>query len=257
MKYVFYLVIVFFCSNPLYIFSQPKKINTTPNKLGIVKIIFKNTIRQAAVVLDDSVYSNPFGENYTIAKLKYYVGNTSLIAASKIIADKIEYHLINQSIESTQAYSFAAPQSKYDSIRFLLGVDSASNTSGAQAGALDPLQDMFWTWNTGYIMFKLEGNSPQSNVINNKIEYHIGGYRGENMVTRYITLPFPEGQFLQLQEGKTGYIFIEADIDKFWQGQQTIKITETPVCSSPGKLANKIAQNYSTIFKVVAIKNAE
>jgi hypothetical protein len=49
-------------------------------------------------------------------------------------------------------------------IRFLLGVDSARNVSGIQTGALDPARGMFWTWNSGYVMAKIEGSSPSAHV---------------------------------------------------------------------------------------------
>ena len=53
------------------------------------------------------------------------------------------------------------PAGNYNSLSFLLGVDSMHNVSGAQTGALDPANDMFWTWNSGYVMAKMEGASPR------------------------------------------------------------------------------------------------
>ncbi len=75
---------------------------------------------------------------------------------------------------------------------FLLGVDSLHNVSGAQTDALDPAKDMFWTWNTGYVMAKLEGNSPSSALVNNKYEFHVGGFSGKyNVLKKILNLLFP------------------------------------------------------------------
>ena len=136
-----------------------------------------------------------------------------------------------------------------------MGVDSASNCSGAQAGALDPMNDMFWTWNSGYIMAKLEATSPSSNQVNSKVEYHIGGFSGVNNVLKRITLSLPATKFLVITKGKTSEIIVEADLYKWWQTPNDLKITDNPVCTTPGALAKKIADNYSKMFTIKDVIN--
>ena len=173
MKTLFYFMLImpcYLCSNAD---AQPKRNNVKVGETGFLKIVFNNLVNQQPVVLYDSTYINPFGENYTINKFKYYISNTTLYSSGKAIKIKNDYHLINQSIDSSLNFTISLPENEYDSIQFLLGVDSVLNTSGAQTGALDPMNDMFWTWNSGYVMEKLEGTSPQSKAINNKMEYHI------------------------------------------------------------------------------------
>jgi hypothetical protein len=53
------------------------------------------------------------------------------------------------------------PAGTYTGMYLTMGVDSARNVSGAQEGALDPANGMFWSWTSGYIMIKAEGLSPQ------------------------------------------------------------------------------------------------
>jgi hypothetical protein len=72
-----------------------------------------------------------------------------------------------------------------------LGVDSIRNVSGIQTGALDPLKGMFWTWNSGYVMAKLEGSSESSNSAGNRFTYHIGGFRPGMNVLKTIDLIIP------------------------------------------------------------------
>jgi hypothetical protein len=168
---------------------------------------------------------------------------------------KQAYYLINQSVDSSLQLNIALQENTYDSIAFLLGVDSARNTSGAQRGALDPLNDMFWTWQSGYIMQKLEGTSPQSSIVNNKIEYHIGGYSGVNSVLQQVVLPFPNNNMLVIQRGSNSIININAEIDYFWSGIVDVKIKVTPVCSAPGLMARQMAANFSKLFTISSVVN--
>ncbi len=237
--------------------GQPQNIKKKITRTGSVTIVFKNTINHNPVVLFDSSYTNPFGESYRINKFKYYISNTTLYTAGKARTEKNGYHLINQGIDSSLYFSITLPENNYDSIGFLLGVDSARNTAGAQTVALDPLNDMFWTWRTGYVMEKLEGTSPQSKAVNNKMEYHIGGFSGENSVLKFLTLRFPDNKRLQIIEGRKSIVLIEADMNKIWNGPLKLTISNTPVCSLPGPLAKQIAGNFSRLFTVAAVINSD
>ena len=222
--------------------------NTQKN--GIVKLTFVNTVKEAPLVLDSMEYVNPFGEAYRVSTLKYYISNVALQYLKKSFAEPNSYHLIDESNVATASYSFTAPANKYHSISFIIGVDSIKNSSGAQSGALDPTNGMFWTWNSGYIFFKLEGSSPVSTIINHKIQYHIGGYAGVNNALQLVTLQLPAHQLLQVQTQKISEVIITVDINKFWQSASNLKITDTPATMTPGELSKKIAANYSKIFTV-------
>ena len=56
---------------------------------------------------------------------------------------------------------------------FTIGLDSALNCSGIQRGVLDPVNGMYWTWQSGFIHLRLEAISPQGKAV----ELHLGGYR--------------------------------------------------------------------------------
>ncbi|MBS1734667.1 MAG: hypothetical protein JST02_15340, partial [Bacteroidetes bacterium] len=134
--------------------------DTNRGETGKLSITFINTANGKPVVLRDSAYSNYFGEQYTISKLKYYISNLVFSGNGKD-QEADTYFLVNAANESN-AFDITLPAGNYSSIQFLLGVDSIRNCSGAQTGALDPMNDMFWTWNSGYVMFKLEGSSTAS-----------------------------------------------------------------------------------------------
>jgi hypothetical protein len=254
MKTAAFFVVIYFCCLGYNAEGQPQ--NKIIDK-EIVTVVFKNLVNNSPIVLYDSSYTNPFGETYIINKFKYYISAVTLYNSGKAWKEKNTYHLINQAIDSSLYFSIPVPENDYDSIGFLLGVDSARNTAGAQTGALDPLNDMFWTWHSGYVMEKLEGTSPQSNAVNNKMEYHLGGFGGENSVLNYIRLPFPVNEKLTVKKGKTSSIEIAVEINKFWNSGSGINISNTPVCNSPGPLAKQIAGNFSRMFAVEKIVNAD
>jgi hypothetical protein len=246
-KLIFLLVLcLWMVTLPQIAISQTKK---APKAIGKVNIAFRHLVGQQPLVLDDSSYTNPFGESYSLRKFKYYISNIGFYCGGKMVRNN-NYYLINHSNSNSMLLKLQLQENRYDSIRFLIGVDSAMNTAGAQSSALDPLNDMYWTWQSGYIMQKLEGNSPQSNVVNNKIEYHLGGYGGVNKAQRWVTFRFDESKHFQVKKGQHSSIIIEVDINKFWQGSKLVKISETPVCSAPGMLTSQLADNFSSMFSL-------
>lgn len=222
---------------------------------GTVKLSFSNMVGTAPMALTTQTYTNPTGESYTISKFKYYITNIEVSNGSAKAAEKESYHLIDQSIASSQSFNINIGVNNYTTLSFLLGVDSTRNVSGAQTGALDPLNDMFWTWNSGYIMAKMEGNSPVSTQPLNKVEYHIGGFSGPNNVLKKITLTMPAGKTLDIREGKTSEIKISADFARWWQNPNTITIATLPVCTTPGAQAKQIADNYANMFTLTDLVN--
>ena len=217
-----------------------------------VKITFINTLNNAAIVLNDSMYINPFGEKYTITKLRYYITNVSFSNALNCSKEENSYHLIDESEEASRSFSFNIPAGEYNSLQFLLGVDSLHNVSGAQTDDLDPTKDMFWTWNSGYVMAKMEGNSKFSKLVNNKYEFHIGGYAGPYNVIKKIQLEFKDKD-VEFKPGKTTEIIINADINTWWSGAHDIKIAEHANITSPGKVALEISDNYAKMFGIKKI----
>lgn len=222
---------------------------------GTVKITLTNTVKGNPLVLNTNTYSNPFAELYTVSKFKYYFSNIALSSGTGSVKENESYHLIDASKPESLSFSFSAVVGGYQSISFMIGVDSIKNVSGAQSGALDPTNDMFWTWSTGYIMAKFEGNSPASSQVNNKVEYHIGGFAGTDKVIGMITLTFPIAKLLDIRQNKISEILITTDLDKWWQNPNDIRIVANPVCTTPGALAKKIAGNYANMFTITDVLN--
>lgn len=205
-----------------------------------------------------NAYTNVWGEQYTVSAFKFYLTQIRLInstSGTSYNVNKDEYFLVNFADSASVTLNLKAVPNTYNRISFLLGVDSIRNVSGAQTGALDPGKGMFWTWNSGYIMAKLEGSSPESVQPNNKFEYHIGGFSGGNSVLKQLSLPFPLAQEVTLQEGRNSEMVISANVNSWFAGPNPIKINVNAVCMTPGPLSKQIADNYAGMFTITGIVN--
>lgn len=224
---------------------------------GKVKIRFIHTANGKPLELGEVRYQNFFGEEYQVSKFKYYVSHIGFTGKSSWQDDN-SYYLVNAANEEN-SIEISLPPGNYPAMHFLLGVDSIRNCSGAQDGALDPMNDMFWTWNTGYVMLKLEGNSPASTADLNRLEYHIGGYKGNNNVATPVSVDLLTKGGLTVKPGKTTEIIIETNLDAFWHADRDVKIAEHAVCMTTGLLAKKIAANFPSLFSLknigIAIEN--
>lgn len=220
-------------------------------------INFKAVVDTADLVMGE-LYRNTFNEPYTVSAFKYYIHAIQLLntdSAKAFELPKDKYYLVDFADSASTVIRAGVHPYKYNRIAFTIGVDSARNVSGAQTEALDPTKGMFWTWNTGYIMAKLEGNSPVASTPNNAFEYHIGGFRtGENVIQK-ITLLFPFTSEIDLKPNKSSQIDISANVNAWFYNPHDIQLSTQPVCMTPGALAMQIAENYRKMFTVVNIDN--
>lgn len=205
----------------------------------------------------DSIYLNNSGEQYTVSKFRYYISNivfTGKSTGSKpVLLDTC--FLIDEMKPASKQVQLPVPAGSYDTISFLLGVDSIKNISGAQSGVLDPLLDMFWTWNSGYVMAKLEGTSPLSKLPRHMIEYHIGGFAGRHKVLKTIKLHNPGKDVILIAATQRKEITIEVNVNAWFNGAHNLKISDHPACTSMGELAQKFSDNYSRMFNIRSIDN--
>ncbi len=213
-----------------------------------IALKFRNKVGNDVLQLGAS-YKNTFGETMVINRFKYYVSNIILIDDNgKSISVANDYFLIDEADSASKTIVLKTSVTHINAIEFLLGVDSAKNVSGVQTGTLDPMNGMFWTWNSGYIMAKLEGVSASAKVPGNLFSYHVGGYKSGENATRKILLTVDSPPSI---DGRT--FVIEADIAKWFQSINNIKIAEHPICHSSGELAMHLADNYALMFKIVTV----
>ena len=236
--------------------SCQKEISLAP----VQEIDTEIKIRFNAVVSDQNLefereYINIYQEPFTVSAIKFYIQAVELENTSTGRKIRIfdNYRLVDFSNPGTALIGGSAPNGSYNTLNFVIGVDSALNVSGAQAGDLDPAKGMFWTWNSGYIMAKLEGNSALASTPNHSFEYHIGGFAGPDNVVKKISLPLAQGQMIRLDQYPNPVIELNADINEWFGGDNNISIGSNPTCMTPGLLARQIAGNYYRMFSVTGI----
>jgi hypothetical protein len=211
-----------------------------------ITIQFQHMIGNQLLVLGDSS-ENIFGEKMVIKKFRYYISNLVLIDANGNRQPwENSYFLIDENDSNSK--KIILPPAKWEkwpikALEFSLGIDSIHNCSGIQTGVLDPMNGMFWTWNTGYIFAKLEGNAPLANTAAHAITYHIGGFRNGQNAIRTIVIP------IKIIDQKP--VQIKVDINAWFNGKQGLKIAKIPICHSPGKLATQFADNYAQMFSII------
>jgi hypothetical protein len=231
--------------------SCQKELSSDSAATAYISIRFHPEINGTPFRLNET-FTNSFGESYSATIFKFYFGQIALSGnpqhSQAVNGDP--YYLVDLADPSSLEINTTIKPGTYNAISVLLGVDSARNVSGVQSGALDPAKGMFWTWNTGYIYTKLEGTSPSSTQVNGKFEYHIGGFRWPYSAIRNFTVTLTDTDTWQLQEGKTLELDISVDMDAFFNYSYPVRISEEPVCMTPGELAYRISGNFAGAFQL-------
>jgi hypothetical protein len=195
------------------------------------------------LVLDQTYILN--GDSISISQLKFFVSDMSFYNHDTLVyVFKKKHHLVDLTLPSSTSLT-EKPEStiSYDQLKFNIGIDSLTNISGAIEGDLDPTSGMYWTWQSGYINFKLEGSSPKCPTRHNKFQWHIGGYLP----------PFNTLKEVVLSDAKTtNEVKIEIHIGELLQ---SFDLNKTHQIMSPNARAVEIANRLATIFKLG--KNAE
>lgn len=207
-----------------------------------ITIQFRHKVGARDLQLLNETYTNPFGEPITITRFKYYISHISIAEAGrneKELSQKT--FLIDEAVPGSKKLSFTTDITSLQTLSFIIGVDSALNVIGVQTGSLDPLNGMFWTWNSGYIFAKLEGKSDSSKAPAHSMQYDVGGFRTNKNAIRKVQLTLPAAS--------TNYV-IDVDLLKWFSGKHTIKVSQSPLCHQPGALAMQLADNYANMFTI-------
>lgn len=188
------------------------------------------------LALDTASYTLK-GEPLQIETLRFYLSNIALLKGGQPVWQESEsYHLIDAADPTSLQFILNVPDElAYDSIQFLLGIDSVTSVSGAMGGDLDPTKGMYWSWNSGYVNFKLEGVSPLSDSRNHEFQFHLGGYLP----------PFQSAQQIRLAANEKEAMAIKIDIGKILK---EVDLSQQTHIMSPGAEAQQLAARVATFF---------
>lgn len=156
---------------------------------GNVVFVFKNTVDGNLIQTGNISYVNEAGNQYSVDVLKYYISNITFIKADGSEFKAPNYELIDESKSASKYFTVEnLPYGNYTGLRFYMGVDSTINNAGALTGDLDPVNGMFWDWQSGYVNFKHEGNFIDSVGNTTTLTYHFGTLKA--LVTEELPLNF-------------------------------------------------------------------
>ncbi len=206
---------------------------------NVVPVIFRNVWGNTPLQLDSSLHTNQDTNISTINNLKYYVSGITLLHNSDVVfSEPSSVHLIDARMPSSCTVMLNLPKDVfYNRISFNLGIDSITNVSGAMGGDLDPTKGMYWTWQSGYINYKLEGKSNACKTRNNEFHFHLGGY----------SYPFASIQKIVLNLERTDSIVIIADVSTF---VKQIDLANENSVMIPSEQAMKLSRLAASIFSI-------
>lgn len=128
--------------------------------------------------------NNPLNDTIEFNTVKFYLSNINLYNKFTEKSFTPQQHTYLVDFSDSQTTLLSLPDSfEYTHIKFTMGIDSLTQCQGALSGILDPLNGMYWTWQTGYINVKLEGS-----ISNKEFIYHLGGFIYPYNASRQIIL---------------------------------------------------------------------
>ena len=188
----------------------PTPVVVDPGK-GSVSIVLTHKwgmMNEQNFVLGSDLIHPMHKDTLNFSTFKYYVSNIKFKKADGTYYLHPEsYFLVDLSNLATTTLSIPdVPAIDYTEMSYTLGVDSARNVSGAQTGALDQANKMFWTWMSGYVMTKAEGNYLK-NKVSTPFTFHLGGFKGTNDIVTTKTISFSANN-LTITKDKTSKVKI-------------------------------------------------
>lgn len=239
---------------------------------GPVTLEFNHKVGDLDLDLTKSkaAYKTVSGDSFRVTRFIYYVSNLRFNkAGGGGYAVPNSYYLINEADAASQRVALAdVPTGDYTSLSFVVGVDSVRNRSGAQTGALDQGNGMFWVWDTGYIFLKLEGNYVQPGVaVPGALSIHVGGSRWPANTIRTVTLPLPAGTVLAVRGARNPKVRLAADVLRLFDGTAASGTTAVSFSGRPGTtrlvsttsgpdavtIANNYARPVGGVFRVESV----
>lgn len=192
-------------------------------------ISFKVNIYNEALVLDKKHTIN--GCETSISKCKFYISQLVFLKKGKVVfTEKDSYHLIDVENKTSSEITLNLKNKiVFDEISFVLGIDSSTNHSGVKGGSLDPSNGMYWTWQSGYVNFKLEGNLATCESSEKDFIFHLGGFLNGTKCDQKINLAVENQEKINLDLDLSSfleYIYFKKTIHIMTPGEESISLSK-------------------------------
>lgn len=208
-----------------------------PAQETVSNLHFQLTYDGSPLALGKQYYSPTSADSVKFSTVRFYLSDLTFYHDDQLItALEKKYLLVDAAVPASQTISWSNKTVlKANRLRFNLGIDSLTNAAGAMGGDLDPVNGMYWSWQSGYINVKIEGSSPVCPSRNQRFQFHLGGYQA----------PYNNLQEIMLFVDETPDLTIEIPIDKLLS---RINLSEVYQIMSPGQKAIELAALFSSTF---------
>ena len=261
---VAFAIFIFCCT------SCKRNTEFAPNEgeKGTINLEFDNIAGSQNFAFNTN-YTNAQGEQFKVDMLRYFISNVTLKTSdgnTYTVPQDQSYFLIDEALTTSQTIKLLnIPAGDYSELSFVIGVDSLRNTMdiSRRTGALDiatTASGMYWTWNSGYIFFKMEGTSESAPLEGSekRFRYHIGSFGGYTIRTmnnvRNKTLVFGSNKAI-VRENKTPKVHLTVDILKMFNNPSNNVSIATNHTVMAGPFSGTVANNYVEMFAFDYIHN--
>ena len=226
---------VFFCiaflfSSSLFVRSQTE-----------VSVQFVPCWKDEQVISANQTIADSSIDSLQLNTLRFYLHKVELSFEGKQVWTRgNEHFLVDVMDDKRSSLELTLPEHlMYDELSFVVGVDSSLQVNGAHSGVLDAMEGMYWTWQSGYIHWKLEAEAKIGGK-REPITWHVGGYRQPFNTLRRVSLPVVSGRTPKK---------IDIDIYGLLAANQT-NVDYTIM--SPSKQAMHLADQFQNAFRWLA-----
>lgn len=206
---------------------------------SLSQLEFDVTVNEKSLELGKSYELLENEDSITFDVLRFYISDLQFIDNEKVVNESKKKNILLD-LEKPESLQIAINEyaGTFDKVKFTFGIDSLTNVSGAMGGDLDPTHGMYWTWQSGYINFKLEGRANKCPARKNEFTFHLGGYQTPNLAAQEVELEINK---------VTKDLKITLPIDKMLL---QINLIETYRIMSPNQDAVEMSRLISQLFSV-------
>ncbi|MEW2916187.1 MbnP family protein [Ruegeria sp. ANG10] len=216
-------------------------LNSGQNKATPITLTFHAQMGDEPLIYDQFIYDNPGGQGrFRVRDFRFYLSNLSFGHAGETYAEPDSYHLLRfDNVDSAHSITLpAVPLPSIETVRFLIGVDPAANTSIEVRGDLDPNSQMAWNWEVGYKFVVFEGALQVGEDVS-PLVYHVGF--SENAREVEFTVP------AEILVGGKQEVHLTVDLAKLFDNAAQIDMQALPSVKFNRADAEVLANNYATM----------
>lgn len=211
---------------------------------------FEHYIDGNPLTFNQILYTNAFGNKYSVETLKYFISNIRLTRddGTEILVDG-EYYVDATDESTTQPLDGVdIPVGDYTSISFVFGLNEDNNIAGRFPNP--PENNMEWppALGTGYHYMKLEGKIDSTGTINN-YQAHTGPTNGTQ---NFIEVTLPESSFTA--GGSAMMLKIRMNINNWWENPNTLDLNTVTGIMGNQQMQLKLKANGENVFSFAGVE---